>query len=104
MKSRVYVEKRDGVLRVADTRVSLDSVVYAFRDGQTPESIAQSFPLLTLEQVYGAIAVYLANRAEIDAYLEKEEAHFEAFRRETRAADPLFYEKLASALRQLLAS
>ena len=47
--------------------VSLDSIVYAFLNGQTAESIAQSFPLLTLEQVYGAIAVYLANRDEIDA-------------------------------------
>ncbi len=104
MKSRVYVEKREGVLRVANTRVSLDSIVYAFRDGQTPESIAQSFPLVTLEQVYGAIAVYLANRAEIDDYLEREEADFEAFRQQTRQADPLFYEKLAKARRQRLAS
>ncbi len=104
MKKRVYVEKRDSVYRIANTRISLDSVVYAFRDGQTAESIAQSFPLLTLEQVYGAIAVYLANREEVDAYLEKEEEDFEAFRRETHKADPLFHEKLANARRQLLAS
>lgn len=104
MKSRVYVEKRDGVFRIADTRISLDSVVYAFRNGQTPESIAQSFPLLTLEQVYGAIAVYLANKGEVDAYLEKEEAYFETFRQENRTADPQFYQKLADARRQLIAS
>ncbi len=97
MKNRVYVEKRDGVFRVANTRISLDSIVYAFRNGQTPEGIAQSFPLLTLEQVYGAIAVYLANKSEVDAYLEKEEADFEAFRQQTREADPQFYEKLATA-------
>ncbi len=104
MKSRVYIEKRDGVFRVADTRISLDSIVYAFRNGQTPESIAQAFPLLTLEQVYGAIAVYLANKSEIDAYLEEEEADFETFRQETRNADPQFYEKLANARRQLMVS
>ncbi len=104
MKNRVYVEQRDGVFRVANTRISLDSVVYAFRNGQTPESIAQSFPLLTLEQAYGAIAVYLANKDEVDAYLEKEEADFEKFRQETRKADPQFYERLAIARRQLLAS
>jgi hypothetical protein len=44
-----YVEPREGVYRVADTRVSLDSIVYAFLDGHTAESIQQSFPLLTLE-------------------------------------------------------
>ena len=46
--------------------------------GQSPESIVQSFPLLTLEQVYGAIAFYLANRADIDAYLAAEETAFDA--------------------------
>lgn len=43
-----------------------------------PESIMQSFPLLSLEQVYGAIAFYLANRAEIDVYLTAKEAAFDA--------------------------
>jgi uncharacterized protein (DUF433 family) len=50
---------------VADTRVSLDSLVYTFREGQTAESLAQSIPVLTLEQVYGAITYYRANREVI---------------------------------------
>jgi hypothetical protein len=44
--------------------------VYAFREGHTAESLAQSFPVLTLEQVYGAITYYLAHREVIDAYLQ----------------------------------
>ena len=54
-----YVEKRDGAYRISGTRVSLDSIVYAFWRGAAPESIAQSFPALTLEEVYGAIAFHL---------------------------------------------
>jgi uncharacterized protein (DUF433 family) len=54
-----YVEQHEGAHRVAGSRVSLDSLVYAFWDGKSPETIAQSFPTLTLEQVYGAIAFYL---------------------------------------------
>jgi len=46
-----YVEQREGGHWISGTRVSLDSIVYAFLQGQTPESIAQSFPVLTLEQV-----------------------------------------------------
>ena len=46
-----YVEKVEGVYRLAGTRVSLDSVVQAFWRGQTAESIAHSFAVLTLEQV-----------------------------------------------------
>ena len=55
MAEKTYIEQREGIYRVGDTRVSLDSIVYAFLEGHTAESIQQSFPLLTLEQVYGAI-------------------------------------------------
>lgn len=54
-----YVEQREGGFWVAGTRVSLDSLVYPFRRGASPETIRSSFPILTLEQVYGAIAFYL---------------------------------------------
>ena len=43
------VEERDGGYLVAGTRVSLDSVVYAFLRGTAAESIAQSYPVLSLE-------------------------------------------------------
>lgn len=98
--SKQYVEQRDGGYWVAGTRVSLDSIVYAFLGGQTAESIAQSFPVLTLEQVYGAIAFYLANRPDIDAYLAQAKADFEAMRQAARDADPMFYQKLADARQQ----
>ncbi len=52
MRAETTIETRDGVYWVAGSRVSLDSVVYEFLDGQTAESIAQSFPTLSLEQVY----------------------------------------------------
>ncbi len=75
-----YVEQRDGVYRVSGTRVSLDSVAYAFISGQTPESIAQSFSVLTLEQVYGSIAFYLRHREDVDRYLEAQEREYDALR------------------------
>jgi uncharacterized protein (DUF433 family) len=97
--SSEYVEQRDGGYWVAGTRVSLDSIVYAFLDGQTAESIAQSFPVLALEQVYGAIAFYLANRQVVEAYLAAVRSDFEAQRRRARDNDPTFYRKLADARR-----
>ena len=98
-----YVEMRDAGYWVAGTRVSLDSVVYAFYAGQTAESIAQLFPLLTLEQVYGAVTYYLAHRADIDEYLSKARSDFEALRQASQQADPAFYQKLADARRQMQA-
>ena len=85
---------------MAGSRVSLDSIVYSFLNGHSAESIAQSFPVLTLEQVYGAIACYLANRSNIDAYLVQVRSDFEALRQAARDADPMFYQKLADARRQ----
>jgi Protein of unknown function (DUF433) len=73
--------------------VSLDSIVYAFLDGDSPETIAHSFPVLTLEQVYGAIAYYLAHREEIDAHLRLEEADFEEKRRLARARNPQLHQR-----------
>jgi uncharacterized protein (DUF433 family) len=92
-----YVEQQGKAYRIAGTRVSLDSIVYAFLDGQTAEAIAQAFPVLTLEEVYGAIAYYLAHREEVDAYLAGSRADYEAKRQAAREADPAFYQKLAAA-------
>src|SRR6266487_2615167 len=60
-----------GVLRVGDTRVSLDSVIYAFRDGATPEEIVQQFTSLDLADVYSVIGYYLQNTAEIEDYFQR---------------------------------
>jgi len=98
--TKEYVEKREGAYRISGTRVSLDSVVYAFLRGASPESIAQSFPALTLEEVYGAIAFYLAHQREIDAYLQEGEREFEALRQQARQSNPLLYRKLEEARQQ----
>ena len=82
-----YVEKRDEGFWIAGKRISLDSIVYAFRRGQSPESIRRSFPLLTLEEIYGAIAFYLANQTEIDNYLITEEIEFEKMRQTSNDID-----------------
>lgn len=97
LATKSYVEYRNDAYWVEATRISLDSIVYAFQKGSSPESIVQSFPLLTLEQVYGAIAFYLANRAEIDAYLASEEEAFDAMPQPLQIDDPALYDKLIAA-------
>jgi uncharacterized protein (DUF433 family) len=102
MMDDAYVTKlENGAYRVAETRVSLDSVVYAYWRGESAETIADSFPALTLEQVYGAIAFYLAHQAEIDSYLEQGDAEFEKLRQQSRQANPLLHKKLEEARRQM---
>ncbi len=64
--SRKDVAATESGYHVAGSRVSLDSIVHAFLGGQTAEAIAQAFPVLTLEQVYGALTFYLAHRQEVN--------------------------------------
>jgi hypothetical protein len=77
-------------------------VVYAFLEGLSPESIADSCDTLTLEEVYGALAFYLGHRDEIDAYLKRSEAQFDELCRHARAANPLLYRKLDEARQRLM--
>src|SRR5256885_10792454 len=85
-----YIEQRDENYFVRGSRVSLDSVVYGFRDGESPETIRDNFPTLSLERIYGAIAFYLGHQAEIDAYLKaKMAAYDDARRSQTHVSDDL---------------
>jgi uncharacterized protein (DUF433 family) len=41
-----YVDSRDGGFYIAGTRIALDGIIHAFRNGASPESILRSFPWL----------------------------------------------------------
>jgi uncharacterized protein (DUF433 family) len=71
---------KDGVVRIADTRIPLERVVRAFLAGMTPEQIVHDFDVLAVEDVYSVINYYLHHRAEVDAYLEAAEQETDAAR------------------------
>ncbi len=92
-----YVTKTKDNYRITGSRVSLDSIIYDFLSGLSPESIVDNYDTLTLEQVYGAITYYLAHRAEIDAHLQRNRTKFDSLRLRARASHPLLYRKLEQA-------
>ena len=92
-----YIEQRNGGYYVADTRISLDSVVYSFNDGQSPEAIHEDFPSLKRGQIYGAIAFYLDHQAEIDKYLEDTKREFEGTAIPLEQANPTLWAKIQRA-------
>ncbi|MGB7087244.1 MAG: DUF433 domain-containing protein [Phormidesmis sp.] len=95
--TKTYIEQRNAGYWIEGTRISLDSVAYSFLNGESPESIAQNFPLLSLEQVYGAIAFYLANQTLVDTYLTIGEAEFQKLQQDCRDRSPLLYRTLKAA-------
>jgi uncharacterized protein (DUF433 family) len=93
-----YVDRNArGILIVAGSRVSVGSVVHAFWAGETPETICQAYPSLSLEQVYGAIAYYLAHRQDIDSELAAQEAQVTGLRESARVRNADLRSRLADA-------
>jgi uncharacterized protein (DUF433 family) len=77
-----------GVMRVGETRIPIDTVVFAFNQGPSPEEIVKSYPALDLEDVYSVVNYYLHNRAEVDAYLRRREAEAASIRAENERRFP----------------
>ena len=64
---------RDGIMRVGGTRVTLDTVVNAFHEGNTAEEIVSRYPALKLADVYAVVSYYLNNREAVTRYLRQQE-------------------------------
>jgi uncharacterized protein (DUF433 family) len=76
---------KHGVIRVAGTRVTLDTVILTFKAGVSAEEIVDRYPSLTLADVYAVIGYYLRHRNEIETYLEAREREEEDVRRQNEA-------------------
>ena len=90
----------DGTIRLAGTRVSLDSVVHHFNLGATAEEIAQKFPPAELADIYAAITYYLTHREAVEEYLRRQEA--EGDQVQARVESDLQHQEKISKLRQQL--
>jgi uncharacterized protein (DUF433 family) len=77
-----------GVMRVGDTRVPLDTVVYAFNQGASPEEIVLSYPTLALNDVYAVVNYYVHNRTEVDDYIREREEEAARIREENEKRFP----------------
>jgi len=98
-----YVDQTpQGNWRIAGTRIPIDTIIYAYREGQTPEQIvAEYFPSLSLEQVHGAIAFYLRHRPLLDRHLADNEARFDELRNASREANRDLRERIMTRWQKL---
>jgi uncharacterized protein (DUF433 family) len=92
-----FIEERNGGYYIAGTRISLDSVVYMFRDGHSPAEIQGDYRTLTLPQIYRAIAFYLENREAVDRTLLETDEMVEANSVPLRQANPEMWARLEQA-------
>jgi len=78
----------DGVIRISGTRLTLDTIITAYRQGDPPELIAQDFSPLPLSDVPAVIAYYLRHRGEIDDYLDRRRREAEELRQKVEERFP----------------
>ena len=91
-----------GTIRIADSRVSLDSVVHNYKLGATAEQIAYSFPSLKLQDIHLAIAYYLTHRDEIEEYMRQQKAESEALLQQLES-DPEYLKRSSELRERILA-
>ncbi len=66
-----FVYDSEGVIRIGGTRVTLNTLIYAFKNGSTCEEIVYQYPVLKLADVYSAISYYLNYQEKVESYLEE---------------------------------
>ena len=77
-----------GRLMVPGTRISLDVLVADFKQGKTPESIHDSYEIVSLADVFAIVAYYLRHRAEVEAYLADQVREGAEIQARIEAGDP----------------
>ena len=76
-------------IRLRGHRIGLEHIVQGYRSGSSADEIADEFPGVALEQIYGVLTYYLRHQADIDAYLQRQEAHCEQeYRRSLERPSP----------------
>ncbi len=83
-----FVADKAGVVRVAGTRVTLDTIVVAHQQGEPPEVIADQYPCVPLADIYAVINYYLRHRQEVDGYLADRERQAQELRQQWEAVCP----------------
>jgi uncharacterized protein (DUF433 family) len=80
VKDNLLVSSPDvcgGLLRIQGTRVTIHQLVTLYKQGYSPEDIADQYPQITTAQVYAALFHYHSHREEVDATLLAEQAESE---------------------------
>ena len=79
---------KHGVMRIGKTRVRLDTVITAWRQGESPEQIVENFDVLDLADVYAVISYYLHHRTEVEEYMAQNQQEGDRIRAEQERRFP----------------
>ena len=92
----------DGTIRVTESRISLEAIVYRYEQGDSAEAIHESFPTLRLADIHAVISYYLNHRDQVNEYLRDQEKRARAVRDDIES-DPE-YKSRVDGLRERIKS
>lgn len=75
----------NGTIRVAGTRVTLETLLDFYHQGHSADDLFEAFPTVPLADIHTVIGYYLRHRGEVDAYLQANEREAEEIRRQVEA-------------------
>ncbi len=92
-------------IRVKGTRIGIEHILYEYiHNAKSPEAIAESFPTVTLEQVYATILYYLQHREFVGQYIADWLDHSLEAEAAQDANPPLIVERLQQLKQSKLAA
>lgn len=71
-----------GLICIGGTRITVHRIATLYKQGQSPEQMVETYPHISLAQVYAALAYYHANRAEIESELAAADAQYDQLKQE----------------------
>lgn len=63
--------------RINNTRIAVRTIAVFYKQGLSPEEIAEEYEQLELAQIYAALAYYNANKEEIEADIDDEQEEYD---------------------------
>ena len=95
-------EVQGGSVRVGNTKVALEGIIFAYRRGCTPEEIQEAFDAISLGDVYSIIGYYMHRKEEVEQYLEEYQKRWDKMVAELLAKPGAreFYDRLKKVRRQ----
>ena len=98
-----YVQYRNGAWYVGQSGVQVYGVISMWQQGFAPEEIPRSFPVLSLQDVYGTILYYLEQREAMDSFFREQDLLFAQAKVAAEAKDPAFYAEMRERVAKLRA-
>lgn len=90
-----------GVIRVGDSRISLDLIVEQYENGMTPEEMVRAYNTLVLADAYAVVGYYLRHRDRVRNYLKRRAEEAQALRAKIESERPrLAWEELLARSRE----